>query len=162
MLVLEGPLFCHPFCGLPITDSRVIQPGGHQQIWILFLPDVVVRGVRSDVVEILRLIRLPHSSYSVTVSGRLGSDIVLRTSTKGTKATTVVNKSGRIFITAPMRSPPALPPEIATFAAEQYLCAMRNSVQRIKSVNEFFLFSNFPSSYQVRPSSPPPLMCAMA
>src|SRR5659263_637298 len=51
----------------------------------------------------------PHSSYSPTVSGSVGSLIVLRTSTNGTFATTAWKRSGRMFVTAPMRRPPALP-----------------------------------------------------
>src|SRR5450756_3105708 len=42
---------------------------------------------------------LPHSSYSPTVSGRVGSLIVFRTSTNGTWATTAWKRSGRMFVT---------------------------------------------------------------
>jgi len=52
----------------------------------------------------------PHSSHSVTVSGSSGSSMVVTTSTNGTSATIAAKRSGRRFATAPMSSPPALPP----------------------------------------------------
>ncbi len=52
----------------------------------------------------------PHSSHSVTVSGSDGSSIVVTTSTNGTSATIAPKRSGRRFATAPIKSPPALPP----------------------------------------------------
>src|SRR5438094_975460 len=55
---------------------------------------------------------LPHSMYSLVVSGSDASSIVLITSTNGTCATTALNRSGRMFVTAPMSRPPADPPSI--------------------------------------------------
>ena len=52
----------------------------------------------------------PHSSHSVIVSGRSGSSMVVTMSTNGTSATMAANRSGRRLATAPMSSPPALPP----------------------------------------------------
>src|SRR5207247_11166858 len=53
---------------------------------------------------------LPHCSHSCAVSGSDASSIVLITSTNGTSATTARNRSGRMLTTAPIKSPPALPP----------------------------------------------------
>src|SRR6185503_11859123 len=52
----------------------------------------------------------PHCCHSCAVSGIDASIIVLITSTKGTSATTALNRSGRMLTTAPINSPPALPP----------------------------------------------------
>jgi hypothetical protein len=43
----------------------------------------------------------PHSSHSVTVSGSVGSLMVLTMSTKGTSATAARKRSGRIVMQAP-------------------------------------------------------------
>lgn len=43
-----------------------------------------------------------------------------------------------------------------------YLWAMRCSATATKSVKVFFFLRNLPSSYQWRPMSPPPRMCAIA
>ena len=50
------------------------------------------------------------------VSGSVGSSIVFITSTNGTCATTALKRSGRMLATAPMRSPPALPPWITSWS----------------------------------------------
>ena len=57
---------------------------------------------------------LPHSMYSLVVSGRLASSMVFMTSTNGTCATTARNDAGRMLATAPTSSPPALPPWMAS------------------------------------------------
>ena len=56
------------------------------------------------------VIGLPHSGQSGGVSGRLSSDMVLITSTKGTAAMMPPNRSGSMFAAAPMSRPPAEPP----------------------------------------------------
>src|ERR1051326_8745022 len=88
---------------------------------------------------------LPHSMYSCVVSGSVGSSIVLITSTNGTYATTALNRSGRMFVTAPISSPPALPPLITSF----------------DGVVHFFVIIRPPSCHSF-PMSPPPRMCASA
>ena len=52
----------------------------------------------------------PHSSNSPVVSGILSSNIVDITSTNGTAEITPFQRSGLMFITAPINNPPALPP----------------------------------------------------
>ena len=85
------------------------------------------------------------------------------TSTKGTPATTHLNKSGAMFVTAPTSNPPADRPEIASVSGEVQPLAHKYSPQSIKSLKVFILFKYFPcSSYQYLPSSPPPRMCATA
>ena len=55
---------------------------------------------------------LPHSGHSPGVRGRVSSSMVASTSTKGTCATTAPHRFGASFITAPISSPPAEPPEM--------------------------------------------------
>src|SRR5829696_2744011 len=98
----------------------------------------------------------PHSSHSVTVSGRLGSLMVVTVSTNGTSATALVKRSGRSTMQAPTSSPPALPPRIATRRGSDHPPATRCSTALSVSVNVFRLLSSLPSRYQPRPSSPPP------
>src|ERR1035441_2142962 len=52
----------------------------------------------------------PHSSHSVTVSGRDGSRMLVSASTNGTWATTAPHASGAMFTAAPTSRPPAEPP----------------------------------------------------
>ena len=59
---------------------------------------------------------LPHSSYSNVVRGIDGSDIVVKTSTKGTPDSIPLYSSGSKFTTAPINKPPALPPLAKTFS----------------------------------------------
>ena len=56
--MLKPSLLGHPFCGFPITHPRIIQPGGDQQIGILFLLDIIVGRVRCHVVEIFWIFRV--------------------------------------------------------------------------------------------------------
>ena len=105
---------------------------------------------------------LPHSSHSIAERGREVSRIVVTTSTKGTSATTTLNKSGRIFITAPINKPPALPPVMARRSLAVQFSAIKYSAQAIKSVKVFFFCKNFPCSYHCRPISSPPRIWAMA
>lgn len=102
------------------------------------------------------------TSHSDVVRGIVGSSMVVSTSTKGTPATAALNKSGRMFRTAPISKPPALLPLMLSFSFEQYLFAIKYSAQVMKSVKVFFFFNNFPFSYHRLPISPPPRMCAMA
>src|SRR5712664_1640240 len=80
---------------------------------------------------------LPHSSNSMTVRGRDSSNIVLITSTKGTYVMTMWNRSGRRFVTAPINSPPALPPMIARRSFEAEPSETRYSAEEMKSVKVF-------------------------
>ena len=105
---------------------------------------------------------MPHSSYSITVSGIVASSIVVTTSTNGTSATTAAKRSGRMLTTAPISNPPALPPLMARRSGAVYPAATRCSATAMKSVKVFRFRSSFPSSYQGRPSSSPPRTCAMA
>src|ERR1051326_4175707 len=105
---------------------------------------------------------LPHSMYSCVVSGSVGSSIVLITSTNGTYATTALNRSGRMFVTAPISSPPALPPLITSFDGVVYFSFTRCSAAATKSVNVFFFVIIRPASCHSFPMSPPPRMCASA
>ena len=63
---------------------------------------------------------------------------------------------------APMSSPPAERPMAKAFFGSWYLLAASQRVTSMKSVKVFFLLSSLPSSYQSRPISCPPRMCAMA
>ena len=84
------------------------------------------------------------------------------TSTNGTSAMTARNRSGRMLVTAPISSPPALPPRIASRSAEVQPSRSRYSATAMKSVKVFFFFSILPWSYHGRPISCPPRMWAMA
>ncbi len=88
--------------------------------------------------------------------------MVVTTSTNGTSATTMRNRSGRMLTQAPTSNPPALPPEITSWSGLVRPAATRWSAQAMKSVNVFFFFSSLPSSYQARPISSPPRTWAMA
>ena len=59
--------------------------------------------------------------YSLVVSGSDASSIVLITSTNGTCATTALNRSGRMLVTAPISRPPAEPPSIIRRSRDVYL-----------------------------------------
>ena len=87
--------------------------------------------------------------------------MVLITSTKGTRLTTALKRSGRMLVTAPIRRPPALAPSIARRSGDVYFSPIRNSAAAMKSVNVFFLFIMRPWSCQALPISPPPRMWAM-
>ena len=82
--------------------------------------------------------------------------MVVTTSTKGTSATAAVKSSGRMFVTAPISRPPALPPRMTRRSAAVHPSAMSFSAQAMKSLNVFILVINRPCSYQGRPISPPP------
>jgi hypothetical protein len=98
----------------------------------------------------------------MTVSGRLGSRIVLSASTNGTSASTPAHSSGARFAIAPISRPPAEPPRATIRSGAVQPCATMARPQETKSVKVFFLCSSLPCSYQYRPISPPPRMCAMA
>ena len=66
-----------------------------------------------------------------------------------------------MLATAPISRPPAEPPIAAIRAGSTQPDSASQSVAAMKSVNVFFLCSFLPSSYQCRPSSPPPRMCAI-
>ena len=83
-------------------------------------------------------------------------------STNGTCATMPVNASGARFATAPISRPPAEAPRATSLSLAVQPALTRCRAQATKSVNVFFLASSLPSSYQRRPSSPPPRMCATA
>src|SRR5919206_2796494 len=110
----------------------------------------------------LLLIGLPHSSHSPAVSGSVSSNSVLITSTKGTYATTALNRSGRMFTTAPISSPPALPPVMTRRSREVYFWLTRYSAAAMKSVKVSFFVIIFPASCHSLPRSPPPRLCAVA
>src|ERR1041385_630437 len=67
-----------------------------------------------------------------------------------------------MFVTAPMSSPPALPPVMISFDGFVYLCLTSASAAAMKSVNVFFLVIMRPASCHSLPRSPPPRMCASA
>ena len=69
---------------------------------------------------------------------------------------------GRMLVTAPIRSPPALPPMMASRSRDVKPSAITCSAQAMKSVNVFFFFKSLPFSYHGRPMSLPPRMWAMA
>src|SRR5215831_19135470 len=102
------------------------------------------------------ILGLPHSSNSPTVSGSDSSSMVFITSTNGTCASTPLNRSGRRFMHAPIRSPPALPPWITSPSLRATFCRISSSPQAMKSVKVFILFFMRPASCQVSPNSPPP------
>ena len=104
----------------------------------------------------------PHSSHSVTVSGSDGSRIVVSASTNGTCATIPANASGARFTAAPISRPPADPPRATSRSGDVHPWPARCRADATKSVNVLALCSIFPSSYQARPSSPPPRTCAIA
>ncbi len=82
------------------------------------------------------------------------------TSTNGTCESTTAKRSGRRLATAPISSPPALPPSMASRCGLVYLLATRCSAAAMKSVKVFIFFIMRPSSCQRLPSSPPPRMKA--
>ncbi len=100
--------------------------------------------------------------YSLVVSGRDASSIVLITSTNGTAAMTALNRSGRMLTTAPIKSPPAEPPWIISRSVDVYLFCTRYSATSMKSLNVFIFFIIRPASRHSSPSSPPPRMLASA
>jgi hypothetical protein len=51
----------------------------------------------------------------------------------GTSSTAAPKRSGRSVIARPTKMPPALPPMIAIFGAEVYLCATSHSPQAMAS-----------------------------
>ena len=57
---------------------------------------------------------LPHSSYSLVVSGIEASSMVVTTSTTGTCDRITSSLSGAMLAIAPISRPPALPPYAAT------------------------------------------------
>ena len=73
------------------------------------------------------------------------------TSTNGTPATMPLNTSGSIFATAPINSPPALPPIANILSSSAYLLLAKYLALSIKSQNVFFLLNIFPSSYHDLP-----------
>jgi hypothetical protein len=68
------------------------------------------------------------------VSGSEGSSIVFMTSTNGTFASTAPHRSGRMFVTAPTSSPPALIPWMATRSRAAQPRWIRCSADAMKSV----------------------------
>jgi hypothetical protein len=80
----------------------------------------------------------------VTVSGIVGSDMELITSTNGTSATAHLHNPGNIFMTAPTRRPPALLPTIASWSADVYLMFTRCLAHAAKSVKVFFFCKYLP------------------
>jgi hypothetical protein len=67
-----------------------------------------------------------------------------------------------MLVTAPIRSPPALPPSTTSRSRLQYFPATRNPAAAMKSVNVFLFFIRRPSSCHALPMSPPPRTWAMA
>src|SRR2546425_958915 len=125
---------------------------------------MIRRPPRSTLFPYTTLFRsgLPHSSNSPTVSGSDGSSIVLSTSTNGTRRTAAVQRSGRMFSTAPSRRPPALPPSITSRSCAVEPWQTRSSAHAMKSVNVLRFLRSRPSSCQRFPSSPPPRTWATA
>ena len=82
------------------------------------------------------------------VSGSDVSSIVFRTSTNGTCAATAPHNSGAWFTTAPMSSPPALPPAMAMRPAEVYCSSIRCRATSTKSLKVLLRLSSLPASYQ--------------
>src|SRR5450830_105274 len=159
---LQRPQACHVFRGLVVEDLAVVERRHDEHRGIRALLQVRVRAVRPDGVVILFLggvspFRfLAHRERQRRVAHRVG------TSMNGTFATTAWKRSGRMFVTAPMRRPPALPPSMTRRSFAVIFCAMRDSAAEMKSENVFFFLSIFPSSCHFFPISPPPRMCAMA
>src|SRR5918995_6587103 len=89
----------------------------------------------------------PHSSHSVIVNGSDGSLIVVTTSTNGTSATALANRSGRIVTQAPTIRPPALPPRTATRPGSAKPSATTCSTAANVSSNVLRLLSSRPSRY---------------
>ena len=89
--------------------------------------------------------------------------MVHSTSQKGTSATATLKSSApRKFRQAVINSPPAEAPEMASFSDVVSPHAIRCSAEEQKSRKVFIFVRNLPSfSYQARPISPPPRMCAM-
>jgi hypothetical protein len=75
--------------------------------------------------------------------------MVLITSRNGTSATTALKSSGRMFVTAPISSPPALAPRITSRCGAVQPVDTRCSAQAMKSVKVFILRASLPASYQV-------------
>ena len=61
-----------------------------------------------------------------------------------------------------MSKPPAERPSQASSSGFVYFASQRNRAHELKSLHVLGFFKNFPSSYQPRPSSPPPRTCAIA
>ena len=104
---------------------------------------------------------LPHSSYSNVVNGIEASDIVVRTSTKGTPERMPLYNPGSILIIPPINKPPALPPLAKTLSESPIPLFKTSLTPSLKSLNVFSLLSILPSSYQYLPISPPPLILIM-
>ena len=88
--------------------------------------------------------------------------MVVRQSTKGTSATMARNSSGARLATAPMSSPPALPPRATSRSGTVHPSSTRVRAQATKSVKVLGLAVSLPCSYHDRPISPPPRTWAMA
>mmetsp|Transcript_25499 Transcript_25499/g.63687 ORF Transcript_25499/g.63687 Transcript_25499/m.63687 type:complete len:212 (+) Transcript_25499:18-653(+) len=87
----------------------------------------------------------PHSAYSATVSGIVGSDMVFMTSTKGTSATAARKRCGARLRTAPMRRPPAERPQMASLEGEvAWRVEVRWVAHAMKSVKVLRLVRNLP------------------
>ena len=86
----------------------------------------------------------PHSGHSGGVRGRSALSMVLRTSTKGTWAATAPHSSGAWFTTAPMRVPPALPPEMAMRPSDPYPSSTRWRATSTKSLKVLVRWNSFP------------------
>ena len=65
-------------------------------------------------------------------------------------------RSGRWFVTAPIKRPPFEPPWIASFLLEVYLCSIKYSPAAIKSSKTFCFFIFFPAECHASPYSRPP------
>ena len=88
--------------------------------------------------------------------------MVVTTSTHGTLPMMPANSPGAMLATAPISSPPALPPLANIRSVAVKPSATRCRPQSMKSVKVFFFWSSLPSSYHQRPISWPPRTWAMA
>ena len=150
----------HPLGRLVVGDTGIVEPGGDVQRRVVGRPRCCrTASSRACSVAYGSSRGSPHSSHSFAVSGRDGSLIVDTTSTNGTSATALANRSGRIVTHAPTSRPPALPPRIATRRGSAQPSAATCSTAASVSTNVLRLFSSLPSRYHRRPSSPPPRGC---
>ena len=93
----HGPQLGHPLGRLVVADPRVVEPGGDEQRRVVGGRPCCRRASSRACSSAHGSSRgSPHSSHSVTVSGSVGSLIVVTTSTNGTSATTARNSSGRM------------------------------------------------------------------
>ena len=106
--------------GLPVHHLAVVERGAHEDRRVAPRAPGSCTGSSASCTRSARgTFGLPHSSNSPTVSGSDSSSIVLITSTNGTRSTAARNSSGRMLSTAPIRSPPALPPSMTSRSARR-------------------------------------------